>query len=248
MQSDLIKKHFEKSMKNYDQNATVQNLMASKMVFELVKISKNFENILELGSGTGLLTKKISKEINFKNYYANDLVEKSKIYIQKIIPNVQFLCGSATRIKPLKKMNLIISNAMFQWFDNLEKSIDKIKFSLDKNGILAFSTFGLDNYKEITSLTGLTLKYKTKEEIEAILKNLGFEVLYCEEFYEEVKFKTPLELLAHMKNTGVNSLSDKTWTITKVKEFCDSYSKKYPQTKLTYSPIIVIARAESCIH
>lgn len=68
-------------------------------------------------------------------------------------------------------MNLIISNAMFQWFDNLEKSIDKIKFSLDKNGILAFSTFGLDNYKEITSLTGLTLKYKTKEEIEAILKN-----------------------------------------------------------------------------
>ena len=91
MQSDLIKKHFEKSMKNYDQNATVQNLMASKMVFELAKISKNFENILELGSGTGLLTKKISKEINFKNYYANDLVEKSKIYIQKIIPNVQFL-------------------------------------------------------------------------------------------------------------------------------------------------------------
>lgn len=152
MQSDLIKKHFEKSMKNYDQNATVQNLMASKMVFELAKISKNFENILELGSGTGLLTKKISKEINFKNYYANDLVEKSKIYIQKIIPNAQFLCGSATRIKPLKKMNLIISNAMFQWFDNLEKSIDKIKFSLDKNGILAFSTFGLDNYKEITSL------------------------------------------------------------------------------------------------
>ena len=66
MQSDLIKKHFEKSMKNYDQNATVQNLMASKMVFELAKISKNFENILELGSGTGLLTKKISKEINFK--------------------------------------------------------------------------------------------------------------------------------------------------------------------------------------
>ena len=48
-------------MQDYDQNATVQNLMASKMVFELAKISKNFENILELGSGTGLLTKKISK-------------------------------------------------------------------------------------------------------------------------------------------------------------------------------------------
>lgn len=242
MQSDLIKKHFEKSMKNYDKNATVQNLMASKMVFELSKISNEFENILELGSGTGLLTKKIKKEINFKNYYANDLIEKSKIYVQKIIPTSQFLCGSATRIKPSKKMDLIISNAMFQWFDNLEKSIDKIKFSLDKNGILAFSTFGTNNYKEITSLTGLTLGYKTKEEIETILKKLGFEILYSEEFYEEVKFNSPLELLAHMKNTGVNSLSEKTWTITKVKEFCDNYSKIYPQTKLTYSPIIIIAQ------
>lgn len=48
-------------MKNYDQNATVQNLMASKMVFELAKISKNFENILELGSGTGLLTKNLKR-------------------------------------------------------------------------------------------------------------------------------------------------------------------------------------------
>ena len=66
--------------------------------------------------------------------------------------------------------------------------------------------------------------------------------MYAENFYEELTFKTPLELLAHMKNTGVNSLSEKTWTITKVKEFCDKYSKMYPKSKLTYSPIVVIAK------
>ena len=68
--------------------------------------------------------------------------------------------------------------------------------------------------------------------------------MYSETFYEEIKFKNPLELLAHMKNTGVNSLSDKTWTVKKVKDFCDKFSKKYPETKLTYSPIIIIARAK----
>lgn len=239
-----IKKHFEKSMDKYDKNATVQDLMAAKMIIELCKISDNYENILELGAGTGLLTKKIVNNITFKNYFANDLVEKSKAYIQKIIPKVNFLCGNALKIKPAKKMDLIISNAMFQWFENLDKAIAIIKLSLNKNGILAFSTFSPDNFKEITELTGLTLKYKTQSEIEEILQNHGFDVLYSETFYEEIKFKNPLELLAHMKNTGVNSLSDKTWTVKKVKDFCDKFSKKYPETKLTYSPIIIIARAK----
>lgn len=236
-----IKKQFEKSMNKYDKNATVQDLMASKMVVELSKISTNFDNILELGSGTGLFTKRLVKNINFKNYYANDLVDKSKICIQKIIPNSNFLCGNALKIKTGKKMDLIVSNAMFQWFENLEKAIDTIKLQLNKNGILAFSTFSPENFKEITDITGLTLKYKTPEDIKEILSK-NFEILYCESFYEQMSFKTPLELLAHMKNTGVNSLSEKPWTVKKVKEFCDKYSAKYPNTTLTYCPIIIIAR------
>lgn len=237
-----IKKQFEKSMQDYDQNATVQILMALKMVFELTKISNTFENVLELGSGTGILTKRLASELDFKNYFANDLVEKSKNYVQNFIPQATFYCGNALKIKPSKKVDLIISNAMFQWFPSFEKAIQTIKSNLKSNGLLAFSTFSPDNFKEITDLTGLSLQYKPKEELEQILKNEGFEILYSEQFFEELKFKTPLELLAHMKKTGVNSLSEKTWTITKVKDFCDKYSKKYPKTKLTYSPIIVIAQ------
>lgn len=237
-----IKKQFEKSMQDYDQNATVQILMALKMVFELTKISNTFENVLELGSGTGILTKRLASELDFKNYFANDLVEKSKNYVQNFIPQATFYCGNALKIKPSKKVDLIISNAMFQWFSSFEKAIQTIKSNLKSNGLLAFSTFSPDNFREITDLTGLSLQYKTKEELEQILKNEGFEILYSEQFFEELKFKTPLELLAHMKKTGVNSLSEKTWTITKVKDFCDKYSKKYPKTKLTYSPIIVIAQ------
>ena len=237
-----IKKQFEKSLNDYDKNAIVQDLMASKMVLELSKHKKEFENILELGSGTGLATKRIIREIKYKNYYANDIVEKSKLYLQKIIPEVNFLHGNALKIKPNRKMDLIISNAMFQWFENLDKAIDILKFSLEKDGFLAFSTFAPDNFAELKDITGLSLQYKSQEEIKEIIEKLGFEILYCENFYEELNFKTPLELLAHMKKTGVNSLSEKTWTVKKVKDFCDKFSAKYPKTKLTYSPIIVIAK------
>jgi malonyl-ACP O-methyltransferase BioC len=237
-----IKKQFEKSMNNYDENAVVQDLMASKMIIEVKTFSNNFENVLELGCGTGLLTKRIAKNINFTNFYANDLVEKSKSHIAKFVQNANFIGGNALKIKMQKKMDLIISNAMFQWFDNPEKAFGIFKTNLAQGGILAFSTFAPTNFKELTEITGLTLKYKSKEEIEKALISLGFEILYSEAFYEEMKFKTPLELLAHLKLTGVNSLSEKTWTVKKIKDFCDKFSKRYPQPKLTYAPMIFIAK------
>lgn len=244
MQTDFkhIKKKFEKSMNDYDQNATIQDLMASKMIIEVEKISNEFENILELGSGTGLLTKRLVKHLKYNQFFANDLVEKSKSFIQKIEPKTNFMIGNALKIKPYKKMNLVISNAMFQWFNNLDKAIEIIKLFMEKDSILAFSSFTPSNFKEITELTGLTLEYKTEEETKEILEKQGFEILYCESFYEELKFKTPLEVLAHMKKTGVNSLSETAWNVGKIKNFCDKYTKKYPEIKLTYSPIIVIAR------
>lgn len=244
MQTDFktIKKQFEKSMKNYDKNAVVQDFMAEKMLSELVKLSDSYYNILELGVGTGLLTKKVSEILDFTLYYGNDLVDKSKNYLKKYIPAADFICGNALKIKSIQNMNLVISNAMFQWFDDLEKGVNIISGYLSRGGILAFSTFASDNFNQIRDITGLTLNYKTKDEIENILKFSGFEILYSEEFSRDLKFNNALEILAHMKNTGVNSLSEKFWTITNIKEFCDKYAQKYPSYTLTYSPIIIIAR------
>lgn len=240
-----VKKQFEKSMADYDKNAVVQDMMASKMMFELLKVSMNYENILEIGTGTGLLTKYIHRDLNYEHYCGNDIVEKSKIYVNKIIPEANFICGNAMKIKPEKKFDLILSNAVFQWFENFDKLITVLKLGLTKDGIIAFSTFSPKNFCEITELTGLSLKYKSKDELMQIMDSQGFEILYSEEFYEQVKFNTPLELLTHMKKTGVNSLSDKTWTVKHIKNFCDKYSKKYPKTILTYSPIIIIAKLNS---
>lgn len=235
----LIKTQFEKSLDTYNQNAIVQKLMAERLVAEICKIQTEFDNILELGSGTGLLTEEINNNIKFKNYFANDLVEKSKNYVKKIVPNASFYCGNAQKIKPSQKMDLIISNAMFQWFKNI--NTDNYKNMFNKDGILAFSTFSPENFKEIRELTGLSLDYKTKDELNEIFEK-DFEILYQTEFIHTMNFKTPLELLAHIKNTGVNSLTTKHWTFKEVKEFCDNYSQKFPQITLTYAPIIFICR------
>lgn len=239
--SKSIKKHFEKSMDKYNENALVQADMANQLVQEVLKHRNNFDKILELGCGTGLLTEKVKEKINFKNYYANDIVEKSKNYISKILPEYKFILGNALKIKPPVKVDLIISNAMFQWFVNLEPVITYYKNFLEKDGILAFSTFGPENFYELKDISGLTLNYLTPEEIKTILAK-DFDILYCQEYTETLEFETPLALLAHMKNTGVNSLTSKTWTVKEVKTFCEKYMERFEKTKLTYNPIIVIAK------
>lgn len=237
----LIKNQFAKSLETYNQNAVVQHIMAKKLVSELAKIQNTFPSILELGCGSGLLTKELVKEFNFQSYYANDLVEKSKDYIKKITDYTNFYVGNASKINPSVKMDLIVSNAMFQWFKDIEKVTNRCKNILKKDAILAFSTFSPENFREIRELTGLSLEYKTLDEITTILSK-NYKILYTEEFTHTMQFSNPLELLAHIKNTGVNALTSNHWTFKEVKEFCDKYKDKYPEITLTYAPIIVICK------
>lgn len=235
----IIKKQFKKSIDVYEQHAVVQAIMADKLISALPL--GDYTSILELGCGSGVLTRKLIQKVRFDKYYANDIVEKSKVYIDKILQDYVFLGGNALRLQVNGKFNLIISNALFQWFDNLEKSLDYFKTFLNKDGIIAFTTFSPDNFKEINVLTGLTLEYKSIDEIREILDK-NFEIKYLENFEYTMHFQNPLEVLVHMKNTGVNALSSKPLGIKDIKIFCDNYKASFPDLTLTYSPIIAVAR------
>lgn len=236
-----VKKCFEKSMDKYDENAIVQHFMANQLIQELILIKNEFNKILELGCGTGLLTREIVKSTKFKKLTTNDLSDKSKKYIDKIISNYDFICGNAQKINPNTTYDLIISNAMFQWFSNLEDVLNKYRTILNHNGIIAFTTFSPDNFKELKNLTGISLNYKTEQELIEILSK-NYEILTLKSFEKVLEFNSPLELLYHMKNTGVNSLNTTTWTLSDVKNFCNKYLENYPKITLTYTPILVIAK------
>lgn len=226
-------------MDKYDDNALVQKIMAEKLVSFLDKSS--YDKVLELGCGTGILTKLLVQNIRYKKYFSNDIVEKSKFYIDKIVPDSNFICGNAQKIKLPQKVDLIISNAMFQWFTNLDKVLEYYKTLLNPSGTIAFSTFSPDNFIEIKKLTGLSLDYKNIEEIQAILEK-NFEIICLEKFDYKLNFTNPLEVLSHMKNTGVNSLTEQHWGIKEVKKFCDDYREAFPELTLTYSPIITVCK------
>ena len=234
-----LKSRFEKAMDKYDANAAVQTHMAHKLINAICRYGNEFDKILELGSGTGILTRETAAHINYKTYYANDLIEKSKEYLDKILPRYTFISGNAQDIQLPERMNLILSNALFQWFKNID--FLHLADMLEKDGLLAFTTFSPENFREIREITGLSLEYKSVDEIKNAM-SLSFEILHIEEYTEVLQFATVLELLAHMKNTGVNALSERNPTFLEVKNFCDKYKEKFTDISLTYSPIIVIGK------
>lgn len=242
MNTELVKKRFAKSIKTYDENAFVQKGMAEKLKAKLS--AKCYKKILEIGCGTGFLTKIISKDLDFETYIANDLVEDCKNYINEINPKIEFVSGDIKEVlnNSNQTFDLIISNAALQWVSDYEEFFNILLKKLNPAGVLLFSAFGKKNFVEIYETMGVSLDYPSKEELENIFKDYTCKI---EEELEVLSFNSPLEVLKHIKYTGVNCLNTLTWTKSNLKNFEEKYKK--PAT-LTYNPLYVYVQKEVSFH
>ena len=230
----LIKNKFKRSIETYDKNAFIQNLMAQKLI-ELIK-DKKFKNILEIGSYTGILTKKlIDINPNFTSYTAIDIIKESKNYIKKIDNNIIFLNKDVEDFYTGQKFDLIIANASMQWCLDLSNTIKKLQSFLENEGIMAISLFSKNNFFEIKDIFNIGLNYPSPNEIKKIFDK---EILIFDENYE-LNFDNTFDILKHLKLTGVNALKKESFSIKELKEKMKNYQLKY-ENKLTYNPMYVI--------
>ena len=240
MNKDLIKKRFAKNLDTYNKNARIQTRMAEKLLSFADK--KEYENILEIGCGTGLLTQLAASKLAYKNYTANDIVENCREYIKEISPKINFICDDIEKFikNDENKYDLIISNAVFQWIENFEEFIYSLQTHLNPNGSLIFSTFGIENFREIYHVLGKSLPYKGVKEYEAIFKNTPHII---EEEIRVLAFQTPKDILKHIKNTGVNALNETYWTKSDMQNFENGYRNFCSGTPtLTYNPIYIVIK------
>ena len=234
----LVKKRFSKSLKTYEENAIIQKIMAKKLI-KLLAL-KEYNSIFEIGCATGILTKEIKKNLTFKEYSANDIVEKSQEYINKIIYPNTFLAGDIEEIKLNKKYNLILSNASLQWCNDIEKVLEKLINSLEEKGTLAISIFGDNNLKEIKDVFHIENNTYSSAKLRKSLEKYNLIKFEEEEF--KIEFENPIMILKHLKLTGVNAIKEFALTKKKLKEFEEEYIRKYQnngKVLLTYNPVYI---------
>ena len=232
LDKNFIAKKFENSINFYDDNAIIQELMAKKLISLIEK--KKFKNILEIGSYSGLLTKKAVEKFDFDNYLALDIVD-SFDKIKNLSPKITFEKNDVEEFNTNQKFDLIIANASLQWCLDFEHTIKKLKSYLNKGGIIAVSIFALDNFYEIRDSFNVSLKYKTIDEIEKVFSE---NVKIIQESHT-LQFKNSKDLLKHIKLTGVNAISKENLSVVQIKNALKILEEKY-QNKLTYKPVYII--------
>ncbi|HOV13872.1 MAG TPA: malonyl-ACP O-methyltransferase BioC [Spirochaetota bacterium] len=237
-----VKENFNKYAEKYDENAVVQKTMADELFNNLKKYKDIFNNILEIGCGTGNLSSLLINNLKYDKIFLNDISEKM---IQRTSENindkdkVNFLNENFEDLKSNKKFELICSSATFQWFNNLDKSFSKIYEMLNQNGILLFSTFIEDTFSELDNSFKLTyqemnlpykkvtLDFKNKDDILLFLKKNNFliENSYVKEY--KYYFNHPKEFLRSVREIGAKVNSDEITKVSVMRKMFDNYIKLY---------------------
>jgi len=247
----IVQRRFARNFETYNRLAIVQRQVAARLGCLIQKAKKqDFNRILEIGCGTGFLTQQIISNYSVKEYILNDLVDSAYNEVQKFTEtlkyeNFKFIPGDAEETNFPESLDAIFSASSIQWFQNIDLFLKKAHALLNKDGIIAFSTFGNDNFKEIKTTLNVSLKYKSLKELCDIISP-NYTIIHAEEWTQEEKFKSPYEVLKHMKLTGVNGVSKETIKQEKLRNFDvdyrNLYSDKDESVGLSFHPIIIIAK------
>ncbi|MFH1519407.1 MAG: malonyl-ACP O-methyltransferase BioC [Candidatus Omnitrophota bacterium] len=235
----IIEENFSKHARDYDQHSRVQNLCASRLINEID--SNRYNNILDIGCGTGNYTKLLRDKFPKAKIKAVDIsakmieVAKEKLGDERI----EFIVADAESLNLEEEFDLISSNASFQWFQDLKSDLIRYKQALKRGGFILFSTFGPETFSQLHScleeflgkpLAITASNFLGKEKLEGILKAIFSEVEVKEEVYNQ-NYNSLLELLENLRCTGTRGDGLKGeifWTPQKVASIEEIYKKKFP--------------------
>lgn len=248
MEKTQIELGFSKAHLSYATEALAQQ----HMVYRLMKMwpqdcpFSGVKHLLEIGCGSGFLTRELAATFAPERATINDLSPAWEAHVRPFFASDRwtFLAADAEEHPWEESYDLIASSACLQWFTDPLRFLSGMMERLLPSGILLFSSFGPDNLKEIRALTGQGLDYPPIGTLmEPLQQHHRLELKINDPI--QLRFKQPVDVLRHLKRTGVNRSNAQFWTPGRLAEFSTEYARfqledgTYP---LTYDPFYFCVR------
>jgi malonyl-CoA O-methyltransferase len=212
-----LRASFERASVGYEAAASLQARVAAELLERLELFRFAPDVVLDLGSGTGRVTRELKRRYPRACVIALDLAPgmlREARRHQWPWRRFERVCGDALRL-PLQagSVDLIFSNLMLQWCEPLPAALAEVRRVLKAGGFFAFSTFGPDTLHELRSAWAQADGYNhvnrfsdMHEVGDALLRTgLTEPVLDVDRF--EVDYPDVLTLMRDLKAIGARNVT-----------------------------------------
>ncbi|MED2256088.1 malonyl-ACP O-methyltransferase BioC [Brevibacillus parabrevis] len=266
MHTEQIKRRFSSKATSYEQYAIVQKEMAQRLgaIVSATLADKSVESILEIGCGTGGLTRLIRGQYPKAAYEAIDIapgmIAQARSNLEQHGLAVSFRQADTEEwvwTQPEATRDLIVSGACFQWLLRPESTIRRLCKLLKPGSPLLFSTFGPNTFCELHDSFARAhaslgeqgvrhgLSYWTTEQWLALLDSAGMESLQATVHKVVLTYPGVLDFLRAVKAVGASASEDKTAGLGRKRllfAMADYYQRTYGDEKgvrVTYEMLFV---------
>lgn len=212
-----VRKHFSVHASEYDRYAVVQQIVAKRLNSVLQEQSVRWSRALEVGCGTGLLSRQLLPLQPGQTLVLSDLAHGMCQSVQHQYQEAK-VCGADAAALPFVDgaVDLFVSSSVYQWLNDLPNAFAEIGRVLRPGGILALALFGEKTLYELRTSHQAVLggershvqNFPAVSDIAAALAD-RFEVLDMHSEFEIEWHADVPGLLRSLKKIGAQNASKK---------------------------------------
>lgn len=210
-----IIQNFNKAAATFDAAAFLFSKTHAEMIERLDVIAIHPKRILDCGAGTGMGASLLKNKFPQAEIHCMDLssVMLKEAVKKKLGKKISYSCSDASSL-PFQNQtfDFIYANLMLYLCSDIHKVFSEWQRVLKPNGLLMFSTFGPDTFKELFSVTEKINPSEAKHQFiemhnlgDALIKNhLLDPVIEAENI--QVKYSKGAQLLKEFRDVGGRNL------------------------------------------
>ena len=225
-----IIEEFSRFANLYDRYNTIQSRVAKRLTSKVD--NKDYNRVLDIGCGSGLIYKNIIKNIKFKEFIALDF-SKEMLDIHPTSKNVKkiyFDFNNREDFNTLKKdsYDFVISSSALQWSRDLDMTLREIS---RLSNLFYFSIFTSGTFRTLHKIAGIKSPIYDKEYIEDVVNR--YYITSFELINYRLKFSNIYEMLRYIKRSGVSG-GKRQLSYMEIKDIIRNYPLDYLEFEVLF--------------
>ena len=223
----IVEQNFSKHPEDYNKIADTQREVAAKVAELIEDNCRTGEvlKILEIGCGTGFLSKEVMKRMPESDFLITDISPAMLEFCQTEIPagiSAKFAICDITQGAPDGIFDVITSSLAFQWVEDFEELIKDLHRHLTPEGELIFTTLTEGTFANIATIfeeSDTLFPLPEMLSVEKLKQTVScFEnITLIEETYTE-KYNSIKEFLDHIHKVGAGNATGEHLSISKLRQ------------------------------